>query len=56
MAAYMNTFAAHTTHCGFTAEACSPARICVIMDTAIILAVSIFVRLISLVLVINPSA
>ena len=56
MAACMTTFAANTTRCGFTAEATSAARISMILDTALILAVSIFVRLISLVVVITPSA
>jgi hypothetical protein len=56
MAAYMNTFAANTTRCGSTAEAASHACVRIIMDTAVILAVSIFVRLISLVLVLNPGA
>ena len=46
----------HTIPCGFAAEACSPARISIIMDTARILAVSIFVCLISLVLVVPTPA
>ena len=52
MAARFMTSGSHTTHCATFAAASFSARICAIMDTVSILAVSIFVRLISLVLVI----
>ena len=56
MAAQFTRSASHSTHCTTNAAACSPARIRVIMDTVNILAVSVFVCLISLVLQIPPVA
>lgn len=52
MAARFTCSGSHTNHCTHGAAACSPARIRAIMDTVNLLAVSIFVCLISLVLVI----
>ena len=52
MTACFTKFAAHKNHCSAMAAACSPARISIIMDTVIILAVSIFVCLVNLCLVI----
>lgn len=56
MTAMVSCFGSHTNHCANTAAAASAARISVIMDTARVLAVSIFVCLISLVLVVPTSA
>jgi hypothetical protein len=56
MTAFGNGFGAHTNHCSTGAAAYSPARISIIMDTARILAVSVFVCLISLVLVVPMPA
>ena len=52
MAARFPSTTAHTNHCTSFAAACSSARISLIMDTVIILAVSVFVCLIGLVRVI----
>ena len=52
MTAQVSCFGSHTNHCTTGAAAASFARISMIMDTARILAVSVFVCLISLVLVI----
>ena len=49
MAAQFTTTTSHSNHCTTFAAACSPARIRMIMDTVSILAVSLFVCLISLV-------
>lgn len=51
MAARFSSTTSHSNHCACFAAACSPARISLIMDTVNILAVSVFVCLISLVLV-----
>jgi hypothetical protein len=56
MTALVSGFGFHTNHCANTAAATSAARISMIMDTARILAVSVFVCLISLVLVVPLSA
>lgn len=56
MTAFASGFGSHTTHCANTAAAASCARISIIMDTARIMAVSIFVCLISLVLVVPTLA
>ena len=52
MAAQFTYTTSHSNHCTTFAAACSSARISMIMDTVNILAVSVFVCLISLVLVI----
>ena len=56
MTALFSCFGSHTNHCTVGAAATSHARISIIMDTARILAVSIFVCLISLVLVVPTPA
>ena len=56
MIAWFSCFGSHTNHCANTAAATSAARIRILMDTARILAVSIFVCLISLVLVVPTPA
>ena len=52
MAAQFTHTTTHSNHCATFAAACSSARISLIMDTVIILAVSVFVCLIGLVRVI----
>ncbi len=47
MSAMFSMNACHTNCCAASAAACTSARIRFIMDTAVILAVSIFVRLLS---------
>ena len=56
MTAYVSAFASHSNHCTTGAAATSFARIRMIMDTARILAVSVFVCLISLVLAVPTPA
>ena len=56
MTALVSGFGFHTNHCATAAAATSSARISIIMDTARILAVSVFVCLISLVLVVPMPA
>ncbi len=51
MAAQFTYTTSYSNHCTTFAAACSSARISLIMDTVSILAVSVFVCLISLVLV-----
>ena len=51
MAAQYTYTTSHSNHCTTFAAACSSARISLIMDTVNILAVSLFVCLLSLVLV-----
>lgn len=48
MAAKFRAFTAHMNHCSAMAAACSPARVTEILDTAMILAVSILVCLLGL--------
>ncbi len=48
MTAMVSNFGSHTGYCTFSAAACASARIIPVLDTVVVLAVSIFVCLIPL--------